>query len=108
MSKNNQKVGDGKFVGYAYKLYNTADEALLFEAPVSAPDMMVYGVSRDVIPGLTAALKGLAAGDKFSVTLPPRLHLENILQTTSLNSLAKYSCETDSWQPKSHWAQSCR
>lgn len=64
-------VSHGKFVAYSYKLYNEADGALLFEASEKAPDMMIYGMSDEVVPGLTAALKNLAEGDKFSVTLPP-------------------------------------
>lgn len=64
-------VGPGKFVAYSYKLYNDADGKLLFEAPADAPDVMVYGVSHEIIPGLVETLKGLAKGDKFSVTLPP-------------------------------------
>ena len=66
-----EKVGPGKFVTYYYKLFNDADGQLLFEAPVEAPDMLVYGVSQEVIPGLLAALEGLGAGDRFEVTLPP-------------------------------------
>ncbi|MDE5924611.1 MAG: FKBP-type peptidyl-prolyl cis-trans isomerase [Muribaculaceae bacterium] len=68
---NTQKVGPGKYVKYAYKLYNEPDGELLFEAKADAPDEMVYGISHEVVPGLIAALKDLAAGDKFSVTLPP-------------------------------------
>jgi len=71
MKEDKQIVQDGKFVGYTYRLYDASDHTMLFEAPASAPDVMVYGVSQDVIPGLTAALKGLSAGDKFSVKLPP-------------------------------------
>lgn len=71
MTTNKETVGDGKFVAFAYKLFNTADNSLLFEAKQEAPDVMVYGVSTEVIPGLIAALKGLGKGDKFSVTLPP-------------------------------------
>ncbi|MDE6811627.1 MAG: FKBP-type peptidyl-prolyl cis-trans isomerase [Muribaculaceae bacterium] len=69
--ENTQKVGPGKYVKYAYKLYNDADGELLFEAKADAPDEMVYGISHEVVPGLIAAMKDLAAGDKFSVTLPP-------------------------------------
>ncbi len=68
-----EKVGPGKFVAYAYKLYNDADSKLLFEARSDAPDTMVYGLSNDVIPGLLAAMKDLSAGEKFSVTLPPEV-----------------------------------
>lgn len=71
MSETQQKVGPGKFVKYAYKLYNDANGELLFEAGADAPDEMVYGISHEVVPGLIAALKFLGAGDKFSVTLPP-------------------------------------
>lgn len=64
-------VGPGKFVSYSYKLYNDADGELLFEASSKAPDVMVYGVSHEIVPGLAAVLKDLAKNDKFSVTLPP-------------------------------------
>lgn len=64
-------VGPGKFVAYSYKLYNDADGLLMFEAPESAPDVMVYGVNNEVVPGLAAVMEGLAKGDKFEVTLPP-------------------------------------
>ena len=66
-----EKIGPGKFVAYTYRLYNDATGDLLFEAKESAPDVMVYGVSQEIIPGLIAALKGLGQGDKFGVTLPP-------------------------------------
>lgn len=68
---NKDRVDAGKFVGYSYRLYDTADNSLLFEATAEAPDVMIYGISHEVVPGLTAAMKGLAAGDKFSVTLQP-------------------------------------
>lgn len=67
----NEKIQAGKFVAYSYKLYNDKDGALLFETPNDAPDTMIFGVSQDVVPGLTVAMKGLGPGDKFSVTLPP-------------------------------------
>lgn len=66
-----ETVGPGKFVAYAYKVYDDATGKLLFEAPKDAPDTMVYGVSNDVVPGLIAAMKDLKAGDKFEVVLPP-------------------------------------
>ncbi len=66
-----EKVGPGKYVKYAYKLYNEPDGELLFEAKADAPDELVYGISQEVVPGLIAAMKDLAAGDKFEVTLPP-------------------------------------
>jgi FKBP-type peptidyl-prolyl cis-trans isomerase SlyD len=59
------------FVEYSYKLYNDANGELLFETPKGRPDMMVYGVSQEVVPGLIAAMQGLKAGDRFGVTLPP-------------------------------------
>ncbi len=70
---NKEKIEEGKYVEYTYKLYDDATGELLFEAPADAPDVLVYGVSKDVIPGLLAAIKGLSAGDKFSVTLPAQV-----------------------------------
>lgn len=70
--ENKEKVGPGKYVKYAYKLYNEADGELLFEAKADAPDEMVYGISHEVVPGLIAAMKDLSAGDRFEVTLPPQ------------------------------------
>lgn len=69
--QNKQIVGPGKFIAYAYKLYNDKNNEILFETPEDAPDVMVYGVSHEVVPGLIEAMKGLSEGDKFSVTLPP-------------------------------------
>ena len=71
MEQEKEKVGPGKFVEYSYKLYNDADNELLFETPRNAPDEMVFGVSPGIVPGLMAAMEGLSAGDKFGVTLPP-------------------------------------
>ena len=65
-----EKVEEGKLVTYTYKLYNDADGELLFETPADRPDVMIYGLRHDVVPGLVAAMTGLKAGDKFSVTLP--------------------------------------
>lgn len=69
--ENKEKVMPGKFVGYSYKLYNDADGSLLFETPQDKPDVMVYGVSHDVVPGLVGAIEGLSVGDRFGITLPP-------------------------------------
>lgn len=71
MSENTQIVEPGKFVAFAYKLYdqNTADK--IYETPADAPDVMVYGVSHEIVPGLAEAMKGLKAGDRFGVILPP-------------------------------------
>lgn len=66
-----KKVGPGMFVEYSYKLYNDETGELLFETPMNQPDMMVYGVSQEVVPGLIAAMQDLKAGDKFGITLPP-------------------------------------
>lgn len=57
-------------MAYSYKLYDDANGNLLFETPEGKPDVMIFGLSHDVVPGLVAAMKGLSAGDKFSVTLP--------------------------------------
>lgn len=68
---NKERIAPGKFVAYSYKLFNDADDALLFEASKEKPDMMIYGVSQDVVPGLTSVIEGLTEGDRFGVTLPP-------------------------------------
>ena len=69
--KGAEVVGPGKFVEYSYKLYDDKDGSLLFETEKGAPDFMVYGVSHEIVPGLVEVMKGLKAGDKFEVTLPP-------------------------------------
>ena len=71
MEKEKEKVGPGKFVEYSYKLYNDAYGTLLFETPKDAPDVMVFGVTPGIIPGLLTVMEGLSAGDRFEVTLPP-------------------------------------
>lgn len=70
--KKKETVEPGKFVAYSYKLYNDENGELLFETPAKAPDVMVYGISHEIVPGLVAALKGLAKGDRFETTLPPQ------------------------------------
>lgn len=69
--KENAKVGPGKYVAYSYKLYDDASGELLFETPAKAPDVMVYGVTPDIVPGLVEALRDKAKGDKFEATLRP-------------------------------------
>lgn len=71
MEKERKLIGPGSYVEYSYKLYDDADGKLLFETPSGKPDMMVFGVSHEVVPGLVATLESLGAGDKFEVTLPP-------------------------------------
>lgn len=66
------KVEPGMYVEYAYRLTDANDGELLFEAKSSRPDMMVYGASQEVVPGLAATMEGLKAGDKFEVELPPQ------------------------------------
>lgn len=79
------KIGPGMFVKYSYKLTDAENGKLLFETPKDAPDVMVFGASEAVVPGLLAAIDGLKAGDKFEMTLPveaafgPRSD-ENILE----------------------------
>lgn len=78
------KVEDGMLVSYAYRLYDNDSNELLFEALSDRPDMMLYGESPEVVPGLAAAMKDLKVGDRFEVTLPPAAgfgerHEENIL-----------------------------
>ena len=67
-----EKIEPGKYVEYFYKLYNAADDNLLFEAKEEQPDQMVFGVSKEVVPGLVHAIEGLHAGDKFETVLPPQ------------------------------------
>lgn len=79
------KIGPGMYVEYSYRLYDEADGGLLFETPEGHPDMMVYGVSHEVVPGLIAAIQDLKAGDRFGVTLPPAAafgerHPEDIME----------------------------
>jgi FKBP-type peptidyl-prolyl cis-trans isomerase SlyD len=71
MSEKKEVVGPGKFVAYSYKLYNDANNELLFEAPEDTPDVMVYGVSHEIVPGLVEVLRDLGKDDKFEITLPP-------------------------------------
>ena len=66
-----QTVSPGKFVAFSYKMYDDATGELLFEAPSKAPDVMVFGVSHEIVPALAGVMEGLAAGDKFAITLPP-------------------------------------
>lgn len=68
---NKETVTDGKFVAFAYKVKDTDTGKLLFEAKESAPDTLVFGNTPEIVPGLAAALNGLAKGDRFAVTLPP-------------------------------------
>ncbi len=86
MAENKENIVEpGKFVAYSYKLYDDATGELLFETPAAQPDVMVYGVSEDVVPGLITVMNGLKAGDKFEVTLPPQVafgevYPDNILE----------------------------
>lgn len=69
--KSRQTVQPGKFVQFAYKVYDASNGELLFEAPLSQPDVMVFGASREIIPGLASTMEGLGEGDRFEVELPP-------------------------------------
>lgn len=66
-----ETIDTGKFVAFSYKVTDAANGETLFEAKADAPDTLIYGVTPGVIPGLLAALKGLAKGDKFESELPP-------------------------------------
>lgn len=68
-----QKVDTGKYVAFTYNLYDDADGSVLFSCDAKQPDVMIYGISDDVVPGLAAAIKGLSVGDKFGLTLPPEV-----------------------------------
>ncbi len=65
------KIQPGKFVEYAYRLFDNATGELLFEAKKDQPDQMVYGASQDVVPALVNAIDGLSVGDRFELELPP-------------------------------------
>lgn len=71
MSDKKEVVGPGKFVAYSYKLYDDANGEMLFRASEKAPDVMVYGISHEIVPGLVEVLRDLGKGDKFEITLPP-------------------------------------
>ena len=71
MENKEYKVGPGMFVAFAYSLSDAETGVTLFEVKPDAPDVMVYGVTEEIVPGLVAAMTDLKAGDKFSVTLPP-------------------------------------
>lgn len=73
MEDKKEIIDDGKFVAFSYTVKDADTGEVLFEAKKSAPDVMVYGVSQEVIPGLVATIKGLGKGDRFSVTLPPEV-----------------------------------
>lgn len=73
MEDKKEIIDEGKFVAFSYTLKDADNGEILFEAKPSAPDVMVYGVSQEVIPGLVATIKGLGKGDRFSVTLPPEV-----------------------------------
>ena len=71
LNKSEETVAPGKFVEFAYKVYDVDGDKLLFEAPIDRPDVMIAGVSQEVIPALVSAMEGLKAGDRFETTLPP-------------------------------------
>lgn len=68
-----EKVANGKFVAFTYKVFDDKTGELLFEAGAKAPDVMVHGYSNEVVAGLQQAMEGLKEGDRFSVTLPPEV-----------------------------------
>lgn len=71
MNNQKHKVGPGMYVAFTYQLIDEKDGSTLFEVSGDAPDMMVVGTTKEIVPGLAAAMNDLSAGDKFSVTLPP-------------------------------------
>lgn len=66
-------IEPGKFVAISYDLFDLTDgkEELVHQVTPQQPETMVYGVTPYVIEPLAAALKGLAKGDTFSVTIAP-------------------------------------
>ena len=68
-----EKVCKGKSVKTSYRLYNDVTGDLLFETPSHSPDLIIFGVSQGVMPGLEVTINGLCKGDRYSVTLPPEV-----------------------------------
>lgn len=68
-----EKIEPGKFVAISYDLYDLADgtEQLVHSVTEQQPETMVYGVTPYVIEPLAEAIRGLAKGDTFSVTIAP-------------------------------------
>ncbi|MBO4965033.1 MAG: FKBP-type peptidyl-prolyl cis-trans isomerase [Muribaculaceae bacterium] len=66
-----EKISNGKFIKFIYKVTDAKTGDTLFEATADKPDSLIYGITPGVIPGLVAALNGLGEGDKFSSELPP-------------------------------------
>lgn len=71
MEKRIYKVEPGMYVEYAYTVKDAKTGELLFEAKPSRPDMMIFGVSHEVVPALAATMEGLKIGDHFEIELPP-------------------------------------
>lgn len=59
------------FVAFAYTLTDAKSGETLFEVKADAPDVMVYGVTQEIVPALADAMEGLKAGDRFGLELPP-------------------------------------
>ena len=87
-------------MAYSYKLYNETDGSLLFEAEEKAPDVMVYGVSQEIVPDLPQPSRDL---QKATSSLLPYL-LKRRSGTAARNmkylSTRKSSCATVKWQRK--------
>lgn len=89
-NEKHEVVGPGKFVAYSYKLSEVDPKTEevkeeLFEATPDQPDVMVYGVSHEIVPGLVEVMKDLKKGDRFEVVLPPAAafgdrYEENVLE----------------------------
>lgn len=100
MENNKEIIDNGKFVAFAYTVKDADSKEVLFEAKKAAPDMMIYGVTQDVIPGLAATLKGLKAGDKFGVTLPLRSLSDTATRNMCSRCRSRHSCATAKWLSK--------
>lgn len=84
-NKQEYTVGPGMFVAFAYTLTDAKSGETLFEVKPDAPDVMVYGVTQEIVPALENAMAGLKAGDRFELELPPEAAFgqksdENVMQ----------------------------
>lgn len=68
-----EKIEPGKFVEFAYNLYEVTPEGedLVYQTPDDSPETIIFGVTEGVFVPLEKALEGLKPGDKFDVKAKP-------------------------------------
>ena len=83
-------IENGKFVAISYDLFDVTngEKTLLHQVQKSDPEIMVFGVTPNVIEPLMAAIRGLKEGDRFEATVKPTEgfgeYNENMLRTETL------------------------